>query len=166
MEFTITCPIDGPVTVSLEDIDTVVLREAERADITFVCPHCGTEITVSAVVPSFLMAAIEALAEEGDSTGPFAGMFEVASDTEDAVELVAPDDPGLAGTRHGHGYQGMAQIAVLTEGPAAEVAPQVEVRQLGPGGLRVVAGEQRQEHLRVARQSVHQRRNTRQGTLE
>lgn len=93
MEFTITCPIDGPVTVSLEDIDTVVLREAERADITFVCPHCGTEITVSAVVPSFLMAAIEALAEEGDSTGPFAGMFEVASDSDDAVEIVAPDDP-------------------------------------------------------------------------
>ena len=93
MEFTITCPIDGPVTVSLEDIDTVVLREAERADITFVCPHCGTEITVSAVVPSFLMAAIEALAEEGDSTGPFAGMFEVASDSDDAVQIVAPDDP-------------------------------------------------------------------------
>ena len=93
MEFTITCPIDGPVTVSLEDIDTVVLREAERADITFVCPHCGTEITVSAVVPSFLMAAIEALAEEGDSTGPFAGMFEVASDSDDAVRIVAPDDP-------------------------------------------------------------------------
>jgi len=69
MEFTITCPIDGPITVSLEDIDTVVLREAERADITFVCPHCGTEITVTAVVPSFLMAAIEALAEETDSTG-------------------------------------------------------------------------------------------------
>ena len=69
MEFTITCPIDGPIAVSLEDIDTVVLREAERADITFVCPHCGTEITVAAVVPSFLMAAIEALAEDGDSTG-------------------------------------------------------------------------------------------------
>ena len=75
MEFTITCPIDGPVTVSLEDIDTVVLREAEHADITFVCPQCGSEITVSAVVPSFLMAAIEALAEEGDTTGgPFAGL--------------------------------------------------------------------------------------------
>jgi len=93
MEFTITCPIDGPVTVSLEDIDTVVLREAERADITFVCPHCGTEITVSAVVPSFLMAAIEALAEDGDSTGPFAGMFEVAPDSDDAADIIAPDDP-------------------------------------------------------------------------
>ena len=55
MEFTITCPVDGPITVSLEDIDTVVLRESERADITFVCPHCGTEITVTAIVPSFLL---------------------------------------------------------------------------------------------------------------
>lgn len=81
MEFTITCPIDGPITVSLEDIDTVVLREAERADITFVCPNCGTEITVTAVVPSFLMAAIEALAEETDTTGGALAGFD-------------PDSPG------------------------------------------------------------------------
>ena len=89
MEFTITCPIDGPITVSLEDIDTVVLREAERADITFVCPHCGTEITVTAVVPSFLMAAIEALAEDGDSTGGAFSGFEVPGvsvDVPDAFE--------------------------------------------------------------------------------
>jgi len=86
MEFTITCPVDGNITVSLEDIDTVVLREAERADITFVCPHCGTEITVTAVVPSFLMAAIEALAEEGDSiSGAFPG-FEVPGD-----DVAVPD---------------------------------------------------------------------------
>jgi hypothetical protein len=94
MEFTITCPIDGPVTVSLEDIDTVVLREPERADITFVCPHCGTEITVSAVVPSFLMAAIEALSEEGDTTGgPFAGMFQVGDDDVRPYTVTAADDP-------------------------------------------------------------------------
>jgi hypothetical protein len=94
MEFTITCPIDGPVTVSLEDIDTVVLREAERADITFVCPHCGTEISVSAVVPSFLMAAIEALAEDGDTTGSaFAGMLESATQSVEPCSLAAPDDP-------------------------------------------------------------------------
>ena len=93
MEFTITCPIDGPITVSLEDIDTVVLREAERADITFVCPHCGTEILVSAVVPSFLMAAIEALAEEGDTTGPsYAEVYDVAGDDID-LEAAVPDDP-------------------------------------------------------------------------
>ncbi len=68
MEFTITCPVDGPVDVGLEDIDTVVLRESDRADITFSCPHCGSEITVAAIVPSFLLAAIQALAEEGDPT--------------------------------------------------------------------------------------------------
>lgn len=79
MEFTITCPIDGSVDVSLEDIDTVVLREPERADITFVCPHCGTDITVSAVVPSFLLAAIEALADEPDAV-PSSGMVVLSSD--------------------------------------------------------------------------------------
>jgi hypothetical protein len=83
MEFTIDCPVDGPITVALEDIDTVVLRDSERADITFVCPECGSEITVTAVVPSFLLAAIEALAEEGDATGgAFAGIIQSASDPD------------------------------------------------------------------------------------
>jgi len=98
MEFTIACPIDGPVTVALEDIDTVMLRDSERADITFVCPECGTEITVTAVVPSFLLAAIEALAEEGDiSGGPFAGIFERSPEPPE-VDLVSPsvEDSSLA----------------------------------------------------------------------
>jgi hypothetical protein len=83
MEFTIACPVDGPITVALEDIDTVVLRDSERADITFVCPECGTEITVTAVVPSFLLAAMEALAEEGEvAGGPFAGLIERSSDPD------------------------------------------------------------------------------------
>lgn len=83
MEFNVTCPVDGLITVALEDIDTVMLRDSERADITFVCPHCGTEITVTAVVPSFLLAAIEALAEEGDSTGgPFSGILASTSDVD------------------------------------------------------------------------------------
>lgn len=89
MEFTITCPIDGQITVSLEDVDTVVLRETERADITFVCPTCGSEIPVSAVVPSFLMAAIEALAEDDDSTGgAFAGMFETTKKPIETCDIV------------------------------------------------------------------------------
>ena len=82
MEFEITCPVDGSVTVSLEDIDTVVIRESERADITFICPHCGTGIAVSAMVPSFLLSAIEALAEDNDSVSlPFTG----------AVQFSLPD---------------------------------------------------------------------------
>jgi hypothetical protein len=94
MEFEITCPIDGPVTVSLEDIDTVVIRETERADITFVCPHCGTEITVAAMVPSFLLSAIEALAEETDGVpGPLASMLHVESPTpEPESPIVITDD--------------------------------------------------------------------------
>ena len=82
MEFEIICPVDGSVTVSLEDIETVVIRETERADITFVCPHCGTEITVAAMVPSFLLSAIEALAEDTDGlTGPLASMLHIESST-------------------------------------------------------------------------------------
>ena len=90
MEFTIACPIDGSITVALEDIDTVTLRDSDRADITFVCPECGTEITVTAVVPSFLLAAIEALAEENDGGGgPFSGVVEVAPETD--LEDLASD---------------------------------------------------------------------------
>ena len=63
MEFTIMCPVDGSVEVGLEDIESVVLRSPNRADITFVCPHCGTEISVTALVPAFLLSALEALAE-------------------------------------------------------------------------------------------------------
>ena len=84
MEFTIACPVDGPITVALEDIETVTLRDAEKADITFVCPECGTEITVTAIVPSFLLAAIEALSDEGDAIGgPFAGIIERAPASEE-----------------------------------------------------------------------------------
>lgn len=97
MEFTITCPIDGSIDVSLEDIDTVVLREPERADITFVCPHCGTEVTVSAVVPTFLLAAIEALADEPDAI-PSTGTVVISSQAGDfEIEHARPaagyDDP-------------------------------------------------------------------------
>lgn len=94
MEFEITCPVDGPVTVSLEDIDTVVIRESERADITFVCPHCGTEITVAAMVPSFLLSAIEALAEETDGVAaPFSGVVEIVRETGEPHVSVFEDDP-------------------------------------------------------------------------
>jgi hypothetical protein len=94
MEFTVTCPIDGPITVALEDIDTVTVRDSERADITFVCPECGTEITVTAVVPSFLLAAIETLAEENDvSGGLFAGVIKIVQepDVVDSTSETAED---------------------------------------------------------------------------
>jgi hypothetical protein len=81
MEFTITCPIDGSVEVGLEDIDTVVLRDEDRADITFRCPQCGTEITVTAIVPAFLLAAIDALAEDTET---------VVREQADVTDTVVP----------------------------------------------------------------------------
>ncbi len=95
MEFTITCPIDGPIDVSLEDIETVVLRESERADITFVCPHCGTEITVAAVIPSFLVAAMEALAEDPESPAGSDFIAPVDRDFAFPEEVADADDSDL-----------------------------------------------------------------------
>jgi len=93
MEFTISCPIDGAIEVGLEDIDTVVLREDDRADITFVCPHCGSEITVTAVVPAFLMAAIEALADDPEAA-TVDGLVVLSGDAYDADERISEiDDP-------------------------------------------------------------------------
>jgi len=86
MEFTITCPNDGPVEVSIEDVDTVVLQEPERAEIVFTCPHCGEPIAVQLVIPSFLMAAIEAMAEDGDGHPPIAGLVALVSEDTIVVE--------------------------------------------------------------------------------
>ena len=88
MEFTINCPNDGPVSVSIEDVDTVVLQEPERAQIVFTCPLCGEPITVQILIPSFLMAAIEAMAEGGDAHAPIAGLVALVSD-----ESIFVDDP-------------------------------------------------------------------------
>lgn len=83
MQFMIECPVDGPVEVSLEDIDTVVLREPEQADIVFTCPNCGTEIGVSVRIPAFLLSAIESLAEEtGGYAEPLAGMVALSIEVE------------------------------------------------------------------------------------
>ncbi|MBE0417628.1 MAG: hypothetical protein IBX63_07675 [Coriobacteriia bacterium] len=83
MQFVIDCPVDGPVEVSLEDIDTVVLREPEQADIVFTCPSCGTEIGVTVRVPAFLLSAIESLAEEtGGYSAPLAGMVALTVEVE------------------------------------------------------------------------------------
>ncbi len=83
MQFVITCPVDGPIEVSLEDIDTVVLREPEQAEVVFACPECGTGITVAVRIPGFLMAAIEAMAAETDSyVAPLASLVALAAEAD------------------------------------------------------------------------------------
>ncbi|MBW6467988.1 MAG: hypothetical protein RQ731_00055 [Anaerosomatales bacterium] len=99
MQFVIDCPVDGPVEVSLEDIDTVVLREPEQADIVFTCPSCGTEIGVSVRIPAFLLSAIESLAEEtGGYSAPLAGMVALT------VEVEGIDTPGEDGQENMDAY--------------------------------------------------------------
>lgn len=93
MEFSVNCPIDGVVEVNLEDIDTVVLRESDKADITFVCPHCGTRISVTAIVPAFLLAAIEALAEEAEGTSTDHIVVVAAHDATVSPAVPDVDDP-------------------------------------------------------------------------
>jgi hypothetical protein len=93
MEFEITCPIDGPVTVSLEDIDTVVLREPHRAEITFVCPQCGEHVTVQAIVPHFLVAAIQQLAEDGDlSQTPFGDLSALLEQVQAQIRMEVDEE--------------------------------------------------------------------------
>lgn len=94
MEFTINCPNDGPVAVSIEDVETVVLQEPERAEIVFACPRCGEPITVQILIPSFLMAAIEAMAEGGEAHTSIAGLVALVTDETVVVEdPIAEDDP-------------------------------------------------------------------------
>jgi hypothetical protein len=98
MEFEITCPIDGPVTVSLEDIDTVVLREPHRAEITFVCPQCGEHVTVQAIVPHFLVAAIQQLAEDGDlSETPFGDLSALLEQVQAQIRMEIDEGEGEEG---------------------------------------------------------------------
>lgn len=92
MEFNINCPNDGPVAVSIEDVETVVLQEPERAEIVFACPRCGESITVQVLIPSFLMAAIEAMAEGGDGRAPIAGLVALVTDQTIVVEEQAHED--------------------------------------------------------------------------
>ncbi len=76
MRFMIQCANDGPVEVSVEDIDSVVLRDPEEAEIVFTCPLCGEDVSAFVRIPAFLISAMQALAEEGS---PYA-VIEVEED--------------------------------------------------------------------------------------
>ncbi|MDO9107687.1 MAG: hypothetical protein Q7U89_01675 [Coriobacteriia bacterium] len=91
MQFVIKCPVDGPIEVSVEDIDTVVLREPEQAEVVFSCPECGAEISVIVQIPSFLMAAIEAMASDTDSyVAPLASLVAMAAQAKVVRDEVEP----------------------------------------------------------------------------
>jgi len=78
MRFMIQCPNDGPVEVAVEDIDSVVLRDPEEAEVVFSCPRCGENVSAYVRIPTFLLSAMQALAEEG---GGYA-VVEIENDDE------------------------------------------------------------------------------------
>lgn len=59
MEFSLICPNDGEVEVSLEDISSIVFNGFESVDVLFVCPVCGAEIRVSAKMPNLLITTLD-----------------------------------------------------------------------------------------------------------
>jgi hypothetical protein len=87
VQFVITCPVDGAVEVGIEDIDTVVLREPEHAEVVFACPECGTEISVEVRIPTFLVAAIEEMAADDEQyAAPLASLMAIAAGNEIVIE--------------------------------------------------------------------------------
>jgi hypothetical protein len=59
MEFSVTCPNDGPIEVGLESISTIIFRGFESVTVIFVCPRCGAEIQVSVQIPDIFITAVE-----------------------------------------------------------------------------------------------------------
>lgn len=75
----LTCPRDGDVEVTIEDVTSVVLYDPEVVEVVFECPVCGERIGVRASVPSLLAAAIEALqSDEDEAERRLAGFLVVA----------------------------------------------------------------------------------------
>lgn len=59
MDFSVTCPNDGPIEVGLDAISTIIFRGFESVTIIFVCPRCGGEIQVSVQIPDLFITAVE-----------------------------------------------------------------------------------------------------------
>lgn len=87
MEIVLTCPNDGDVEVTIDDVASVVLHGSELVEVVFDCPMCGEPLSVKASVPSLLAAAIEALQADDDLERRLAGFFVVAGEPS-AVEVL------------------------------------------------------------------------------
>ncbi|MCL4553873.1 MAG: hypothetical protein M1617_00830 [Actinobacteria bacterium] len=98
MDFTINCPVDGMVDVAIEDIDTVVLRAPERAEIIFSCPKCGIGVSVMVQIPGFLLATIDSLSPDNDAySGSLAGIAAMAASADRRESYSRPSRESSAG---------------------------------------------------------------------
>jgi len=69
MEFTVVCPVDGPVDVDVTDIASIVVRGEDNVDVVFACPRCGTDIRITAQVPRMLLASLDEVVVVDETTG-------------------------------------------------------------------------------------------------
>lgn len=90
MEFSLICPNDGRVELSLEDISAVAFRDPESVDVMFTCPQCGNALQVSIHVPNMLMAVLEIARAVEAGEDPAADAGEAATEpAESTRERVA-----------------------------------------------------------------------------
>jgi hypothetical protein len=85
MEFSIVCPNDGDVEVSLEDVSSIVFHGFESVDVVFTCPRCGTEVGMSAKIPNMLITTLdlsEMLERSLDGDETVAEIVEIVSQDE------------------------------------------------------------------------------------
>lgn len=89
MHLMLTCPNDGDVRVTIEDVASVFMREPGTVEVVFECPACGDPIGVSAAVPAILAAALEALGER-DGDRRLAGFVVAVQEDEVFAEALGP----------------------------------------------------------------------------
>jgi hypothetical protein len=90
VEFSLICPNDGRVELSLEDISAVAFRDPESVDVMFTCPQCGHALQVAIHVPNMLMAVLEIARAVEDGEDPETDVAGAASDsTESTRERMA-----------------------------------------------------------------------------
>ncbi len=73
MEFEIQCPNDGVVTVGLENIEGLSLKDQRTAELVVRCPKCGTLIKIITQLPPDMpagfMQMVEAISQSFDTPG-------------------------------------------------------------------------------------------------
>ena len=102
IRFSVLCPADGAVEVTIDDLNAVVFDGREDVQLVFTCPVCGEEIRVGVHIPNLHLAAtgIAELFDEVSALDMPEDRFQVFSVTatdDSAEEELGPDlsDPHI-----------------------------------------------------------------------
>ena len=93
IRFSVLCPADGAVEVTIDDLNAVVFDGREDVQLVFTCPVCGDEIRVGVHIPNLHMAAagIAELFDEVSAMDSADERFQVFSVTQaDGLDGEAP----------------------------------------------------------------------------